>query len=165
MWLWRIKLPSYNDNGAIPGNMTMKVAPQYLETQFKLPLLLCTPKTKILVKEGLKKTEKNGTKFSQIVLIRLSLTAFTQFFWTLPLQCKGVAKVERPNFLWIWIQHLINFASLAAAGQYFFNFFCTYFFTNGQLKEQYQQRGAFLGVETQHLIYGDNGAAAEVDKK
>ena len=54
---------------------------------------------------------------------------------------------------------------MAAADQYFFNFFGTYFFTNGQLKEQYQQRGAFLGVETQHLIYGDNGAAAEVDKK
>ena len=70
--------------------MTMKVAPQYLETQFKLPLLLCTPKTKILVKEGLKKLKKTAQNFHKLVRSgwgdpptppkAVSLTAFTQFF-------------------------------------------------------------------------------------
>ena len=78
---------------------------------------------------------------------------------------RGCKSREAPTFC----ESGYNILSTLQAWQLPINIFSIFlaptFFTNGQLKEQYQQRGAFLGVETQHLIYGDNGAAAEVDKK
>ena len=156
LWWQRGNPRQYDDESGTPilGN-TIQTTTIAMYSQNKNPS-----------KRMVKKTEKNGTKFSQIVLIRLSLTAFTQFCWTLPLQCRGVAKVERPQLFVNLDTTSYQLCKPGSCRSIFFQFFWHLLsFTNGQLKEQYQQRGAFLGVETQHLIYGDNGAAAEVDKK